>query len=127
MTIILRMNKVTLILGLLLVASNAFWLYASYVSFNNVVTLSYMTQQLHEYDASLQQAQSLLPVAFTATDKDSFVSKAQELSGDEGFEKGGCVWIDWLGFQFDRSSNLVHVSRTWNSGEPDPCYPENVP
>ena len=123
---ILRVNMVTLILGLLLVASNTFWLYATYSSFDNAVTLSYMTQQLHEYDASLEQAQSLLPVAFAATDKDSFVTAAQELSGAEGFEKGGCIWIDWLGFQFDSSSKLVHVSRTWNSGEPDPCFQDNA-
>ena len=119
-----NVNKIAVILGTLLIASNAFWLY---VSFDNAVTLSYATQQLSEFDKSLEQAQMLLPVAFTATDKDSFVAKAQELQNEEGYEKDGCLWIGWLGFQFDESSNLVHVSRIWSFGDPDPCYPDNAP
>lgn len=119
-----RANKLTVILGVLLITSNAYWIYAG---IDDAVTRSYMTQQLHEYDAALKQVQTMLPIAFEATDKDSFVANVQEVLDDESFEKDGCIWIGMLGLQFDGSSSLAHVSRTWSFGEADPCYPDITP
>ena len=114
-------NWVTLVLVALLVISNAYWLYNS---FDTAVTLSYRDDHIQQVDAALTQAQQLLPVAYAAKDKATFVVAVQELLNEESFAKDGCIWIGRLGFKFDDAESLQHVSRTWNSDAPDPCYPE---
>ena len=112
-------NPVTLILVALLVISNAYWLYTS---IDTAITLSYRDQQTYELDASLAQAQQLLPIAFGSPDKESFLTAAKQLLEEDSFDKNGCIWIGWLGFRFDDAGALAHVSRTWNFGTPDPCF-----
>ncbi len=114
-------NWVTVVLVALLVTSNAYWLYAS---IDTAITLSYRDDHIRQLDAALTQAQQLLPVAYAAEDKTSFIVATQALLDDQSFEKDGCIWIGQLGFKFDDAESLEHVSRTWNSGAPDPCFPQ---
>jgi len=111
---------ITVVLTLLLLGSNAYWLF---VTLDTAVTLSYRDSELAQHDAALSQAQKLLPAAFGAESKDAFVVAAQRLLGGEGYEKDGCFWLGGLGFQFDEEAKLVHVARGWSYGEPDPCFP----
>ena len=130
-------------LATLLVASNVWWLYAS---INAAVTQTYSHVERETADLALKQALTLLPVAFTAQDKDSFLAAAEQrlrtggpeaggyAFGEGGridlgrvfakpYEKDGCVWIGTLGFLFDEDGALEHVSRHLNTGEADPCFP----
>ena len=114
-------NGVTLVFVALLVISNAYWLYNS---FDSAITRSYRDDQLQQLDAALTQAQQVLPIAYASEGRATFVAAAQEVLDEESFEKDGCIWIGRLGFKFDEAETLQHVSRTWNFGAPDPCYPE---
>ena len=115
-------NWPTLVLVVLLVVSNAFWLYNS---IDTAITLSYRDQQVHELDASLTQAQQLLPVAFGSPGKESFVAAAMQILEQDSFDKDGCIWIGGLGFKFNENETLEHVSRSWSDGASDPCYEDS--
>jgi hypothetical protein len=114
-------NGLTVALAILLVLSNVGWAYSM---FDTSITMSYWDQQLDEYDRSLAQAQQLLPVAFMTTNRHEFLSIAESLAEEEGYEKDGCVWVGMLGFKFDEGDSLSHVARIWSFGSPDPCYPD---
>lgn len=114
-------NWLTIVLVLSLIISNAYWLFSS---IDTAVTLSYRDQYIEDLDSSLTHAQKLLPIAFASSDRDSFLSAAARLLAEDGYDKDGCTWIGRLGFRFDDAGALAHVSRTWNFGTPDPCFPE---
>ena len=136
----------TLVLATLLVASNLWWLY---VSIDTAVTQTYSHVERETADLALRQALTLLPVAFAARDKEGFLAATEQRlrtagpeaggyalgdeTGEEGrfglgrpFEKNGCTWIGTLGFRFDEGGSLQHVSRGWNTGEVDPCFPSST-
>ncbi len=136
----------TVVLATLLVASNLWWLY---VSIDKAVTQSYSLVERRTADFALRQALTLLPVAFAARDEEGFLAATEQrlrtarpeaggyALGEDGrvdlgrvfaepYEKNGCIWIGTLGFRFDQEGSLQHVSRGWNSGEVDPCFPSSV-
>ena len=136
----------TLVLATLLVASNLWWLY---VSIDTAVTQTYSHVERETADFALRQALTLLPVAFAARDKEGFLASTEQrlrtagpeaggyALGEDGrldlgrvfakpYEKNGCTWIGTLGFRFDEGGSLQHVSRGWNTGEVDPCFPSST-
>ena len=113
--------KITIaILIVLLLASNAFWLYQAV---GTGVTLSYRDQQTYELEETRKQLMATLPdIAIHAT-KDGIIAAASKHTDQEVFEKEGCIWVGWIGFKFDESNKLKSVSPSWSYGEKDPCYP----
>ena len=111
-----------LILGLLLVVSNAWWLY---VSVDDAITASYRDSELVLNQQALDDALRLMPLVDSDLGRAKFVAKAEELFEDESFEKDGCVWVGNLGLKFDEDDRLVHASPNWSfAGAEDPCFPE---
>ena len=115
--------KVTiLILSILLLASNAFWLLQA---IDNGVTVSYRDQHIHQLEETRIQLMKMLPEASKSMAKDELVAVAKKYTNQEVFEKDGCTWVGWLGLKFDDSEKLISVSPSWSFGENDPCYPSN--
>ena len=131
----------TLVLSVLLVASNVWWLY---VSIDAAVTETYSYVERETADFALRQSLTLLPVAFAAQDKEGFLAAAEQRLSTAGPEAGGyaiageslghlfakprekdgCVWLGKLGFLFDEKGTLQHVSRNLHSDGADPCFPD---
>lgn len=107
-------------LGVSLVISNAWWLY---VSFDSAITASYREDQYTWTKEALDDALALIPAIEPMARKPEVIAFAQQLSEFQAFEKDGCVWFDNLGIKFDDEERIVHVSRRWNFGEEDPCFP----
>ena len=108
------------LLSILLISSNAFWLYQA---FDAGVTGSYRDQRIYELEETTKQLMAVLPeVAMRAT-KAEIVTAAGKFTDQEVFEKEGCTWVGWLGFKFDENNKLKSVSASWSYGENDPCYP----
>ena len=114
------MAWLAMLLLVLLVVTNVWWLYQS---IDSGVTEHYRTEELREHSEVLQQLQKLLPVVKPSLSKTEIVSKAEMLYDSESFEKDGCVWVGLLGLQFNEDDRLIHVSHIWNYGETDPCFP----
>lgn len=107
------------ILSILLLASNAFWLY-QVVDIG--VTLSYRGQQTFELEETRKQLMATMPEIAKNVIKEDVVAAARKYTDQEVFEKGGCTWVGWLGFKFDDRNQLISVSPSWSYGEDDPCY-----
>jgi len=111
-----------LILGLLLVVSNTWWLY---VTVDNVITASYRDNELVWNQQALADALELMPLLDAGLAKAELVAKAEVLFEDDSFEKDGCVWVGSLGLKFDKDDRLIHASQNWSFvGNEDPCFPE---
>ena len=112
--------KITVIfLSLLLLASNAFWLYQV---IDTGVTLSYKNQQIHELEETRKQLMATFPEVAKNVTKAEIVAAASKYTDEEAFEKEGCTWIGWLGFKFDENNTLKFLSPSWSTGENDPCH-----
>ena len=114
------MKTTIVILSILLLASNAFWLYQL---IDSGVTLSYRDQQTYELEETRKQLMATLPVAAKKATKKEIVTAASKFTDQEAFEKDGCTWVGWLGFKFDENNKLKSVSPSWSYGKKDPCYP----
>lgn len=113
--------KVTIIiLSVLLLVSNAYWLYQVV---DSGVTLSYRGQQTYELEETRKQLVATFPEVAKNVSKEEIVAAASKHTNQEVFEKEGCTWVGWLGFKFDENSKLKSVSPAWSYGEEDPCYP----
>lgn len=111
-----------LILGLLLVVSNAFWIY---VTIDNAITASYRDNVLVWNQQALADALKLIPLLDAGLGKTELLAKAEAILEDNSFEKDGCVWVGRLGLKFDEDDHLVHASPNWSFvGDEDPCFPE---
>ena len=113
--------KITIaILSVLLLASNAFWVYKV---MDTGVTLSYGDQQTYELEETKKQLMATFPVVAKNATKEEIVAAASKFTDLKVFEKDGCTWVGWLGFKFDKNNKLKSVSPSWSYGEKDPCYP----
>ena len=111
-----------LILGVLLIASNVWWLFQT---FDHAITDHYRDDQLGLTERALDNALLLAPLVAAGLERNALIAEAEQLFEDESFEKDGCVWVGNLGLKFDDNHRLVHVSPNWSSaGDEDPCFPE---
>ena len=110
-----------LILGLLLVVSNAWWVYQT---IDSAITFTYQDDQLRWEQAALTDALALIPASKPTASRSEVSAFLQRTSKIEPFEKDGCVWFDNLGIKFDDNEQIVHVSRRWSFGDTDPCFPD---
>ena len=110
-----------LILFILLVGSNAWWLYTT---IDNAVTDSYRQHEQAFTYRALDNALRLIPMMKPAATRDQLIADAERLFHDDSFEKDGCTWIGSLGFKFDDEGQLTHVSPSWKFGNQDPCFPQ---
>lgn len=113
------MKKFAIILGVLLIVSNLYWLYAI---LDHGVTLTYRNQELYEYKETQKQLLSMLPEVARNRSKEDIIEIAQKHSSSEPFEKEGCTWVGWLGFKFTENSELENVSWVISYGEGGPCH-----
>ena len=114
------MKIAIVILSVLLLASNAFWLYQV---IDTGITLSYRDQQTYELEETRKQLMVIFPEVAKHATKEEIIAAASKHTDLEVFEKEGCTWVGWLGFKFDESNKLKSVSPSWSYGEKDPCYP----
>ena len=113
------MKMTIIILSLLLLVTNVFWLY---ITIDNGVTATYREQQFYEEQRTRVQLSKMFPEVSHALSKQQLVAIAEKQSGEESYEKDGCTWVGWLGFKFNSNGELVFVSPSWSSSEKDPCY-----
>lgn len=114
------MKMTIAILVVLLLASNAFWLYQVV---DTGVTLSYRDQQTYELEETRRQLMATFPEVAKHATKEEIIAAASKHTDQEVYEKEGCTWVGWLGFKFGESNKLKSVSPSWSYGEKDPCYP----
>jgi hypothetical protein len=114
------MKVAVVILGVLLLASNAYWLYQVV---DSGVTLSYRDQQIYELNETRKQLMVTFPEVAKNLTKEELIAAARNFTDLEVFEKEGCTWVGWLGFKFNENNKLKSVSPSWSHGEKDPCYP----
>jgi hypothetical protein len=114
------MKWITAILAILLIASNGYWLYQK---IDAGVTLSYRNQELHDNLETEKQILSALPELAKGKSRTEIIEILKANTDREPYEKNGCVWVGWVGLKFSDKDELLSISRVWNSGESDPCYP----
>ncbi len=108
------------ILVVVLVVSNGFWIYQL---IDVGVTMSYRNKELDDNAKTRDQLLAVLPQLAAGRSKQEIIRIVSEYTSLESFEKDGCVWIGWIGLKFSQNDELLSVSKVWNSGESDPCYP----
>ena len=113
------MKIAVVILSVLLLSSNAFWLYQV---LDIGVTLSYRDQQTDELEETRKQLMAILPEIAKNATKEEIVSAAGRYTDMEVYEKDGCTWVGMLGFKFDENSKLKYVSPVWSYGKTNPCF-----
>lgn len=114
------MKTTIVILSILLLASNTFWLY-QVVDIG--ATLSYRNQQVFELEETRKQLMATMPEVAKNATKEEVVAAARKHTDQEVFEKEGCTWVGWLRFKFDERHQLASVSPSWSYGEEVPCQP----
>ena len=114
------MRWVVVVLSVLLVGSNGYWLYTA---LDAGVTISYAQQRIYELEEATKELMALLPEVAKGADRGQIIAAASKLTDQEPFEKDGCTWVGRLGFRFDDNGRLVSVSPAWSYGEDDPCRP----
>ena len=114
------MKILNLILIVLLVGTNAYWLFSIA---DVAVTLDYRDRHIQDLEKAHQDLVKLLPKLSQGKKKSEVVDLVSNQLSETPFEKDGCTWIGSLGFKFSNTDELDFVSKNWNSGEPDPCYP----
>lgn len=114
------MKTAILILSMLLLLSNAFWLYRIV---DAGVTLSYKNLRLSDLEETRKQLTATFQEIAKEKKKVDIVQAASKFTDQEVFEKDGCTWVGWLGFIFDADDTLTSVSPTWSYGDNDPCFP----
>ncbi|MFK7844556.1 MAG: hypothetical protein AB8G77_04585 [Rhodothermales bacterium] len=105
---------VSLLLVLLLVGSNIWWLYRE---LDDITTSKYQGQMLYERSESLKSLQAIIPDLASGKSKEEIVELIEEVLKEEGYEKEGATWIGWLGLTFDDDGQLVKVMPTWSPYE----------
>jgi hypothetical protein len=108
-----KIRVAIVILSLLLVGTNIFWLYAT---IDSAVTSSYMDQEIYELTGSNTQAVGMLKIALAGKTKDEVRSMAVKFTDLEPYEKEGCLWVGWYGFKFSESGNFadIETGKTYN-------------
>lgn len=114
------MKIAIVILSVLLLASNVFWLYQV---IDTGLTLSYRDQQTYELEETRKQLMATFPEIARNVTKKEVIAAASKYTDQEVFEKEDCIWVGWIGFKFDENNKLKSVSPSWSYGEKAPCYP----
>jgi hypothetical protein len=110
---IMRIWKITtFVLIILLIGSNAWWLYSA---INTGVTNMYKEQMIYERTEMLKQLISVTPELSSAKSKNEIVSIVKKSTDLAPFEKEGFVWVGWTGLKFDNEDKLVKVTPSWGS------------
>lgn len=111
-------TTIIILLGLLLLLSNVFWIYQT---LDSAVTASYRDQLLHEEQQTRQQLMASLPEIASKASRAEVIAAAARHTDMPLYEKEGCIWVGWLGLSFDAQDRLQAVVPTWSSGPEDDC------
>ena len=114
------MKTLISILTVLLLGSNAYWLFAL---IDTGVTLTHRDQHIRDLKEANKELSQMIPMLIKSKSKAEIVEIVSNLTAEEPFEKDGCIWIGRVGLKFSVSGELLSVSKTWNTGEVDPCFP----
>jgi hypothetical protein len=99
-----RTSAVILILSVLLVGSNLFWLYQS---INAGISDTYLNDQFEQEHDALQQVLKILPLVSASKPKSEIISAIERQSGTAAFEKEGFIWVGSVGLHFNEAGVLV--------------------
>ena len=99
-------------LSLLLIGSNAWWLYRS-IDFG--VSYTYLQDSHVSNEEALNQVIKVLPgLARQKYTREEIINGAR-LSSDksEPFSKDGFIWVGRIGIRFDKNDKVVEVKKGW--------------
>lgn len=106
------MKPILVILAVLLVVSNGFWLYHS---LDNGITATYREVSLQENQEALAQALQIINAAQPAISRNELIKAAQVSTNfAEPFEKDGYLWIGRLGFRLSDEGILLEAVPAWH-------------
>lgn len=114
------MKKAIVALTILLLGSNAFWIYKL---FEAGATASYRNRQIYELEETTKQLMNVLLKMAKSYTKKEIIKLAEKHSNEKAFDKDGCSWVGWIGLKFNKKGQLQSVSPSWSYKEKDPCYP----
>ncbi|MCC5451904.1 hypothetical protein LMJ53_09235 [Rheinheimera sp. UJ51] len=112
------MKWIITILIILLLTTNAFWLYSAV---DNGVTVAYRDQQIHELDETRKQLMASLPEIANQLHKEEIIEITKKYTKLKAYDKNGCSWVGWLGLKFNENNKLQSVSPVWSYGDENPC------
>jgi len=113
-----NMKLIVTALAVLLIGTNAFWLYRS---IDSGVTMAYRDQNIYELDETSIQLAATLTEIGKSIPKEEFLSIASRHTKFEPFEKGGCIWVGWIGLKFNEGDELIYISPEPATQEDDLC------
>ena len=96
---------VAIALGVLLIATNGFWLYSA---IDLAVTEKYRQQEQYEAKSRLETLEKLCSKLVSGMKKADAIKLLNEVSPDsEAYEKEGHLNTIWLSFRVDEQGNVV--------------------
>mgnify|MGYP001334761417 CR=1 FL=1 len=108
-------------LVLLLVASNAFWVFQM---MDEGVTVFYRDKQIYELEKTQTQLMVMIPALTQGMKKKDILERVKPLVEEAPFDKEGCTWLGWTGLKFTHNNTLASVSPISSDGaKEDPCHP----
>jgi uncharacterized protein YxeA len=108
----MKKNIVIIVLTILIIVSNALWLYRS-LDFG--VSYTYLSDSYNDNKNALNQVLTILPlIAEQKCSKDEIIQKAKSYDKSiEPFEKDGYTWIGFIGIKFDEKGKVTEVKKGW--------------
>lgn len=105
------MKTALLILAVLLLATNGFWLYRT---LDNGITSTYREVSLRENQEALAQALQIIRVSRPTATREEVIEAAQTShESSRPFEKEGYLWTGRLGLRFSEDGKLVEAVPAW--------------
>ena len=106
------MKSALVILTLLLLATNGFWLYHT---FDTGITITHQDVSHRDTKEALAQALKIIKASEPTASREEVMEAAQIPSNStEAFEKDGYVWIGRLGLRFSEDGKLLEAVPAWN-------------
>lgn len=113
------MKIAVFILGILLVGTNAFWLYHVV---DSSVTDFYRDDTIRSMQRTQDQLMAVIPELAGSQDRQKVVGIFQSATDEEPFEKAGCVWVGSVGLKFDAENELLAVTPLISVSPQGPCH-----
>lgn len=116
------MKIAIIVLLILLVGTNAFWVYQA---LDSGVTASYRDDTINRFQKTQDQLMATIPKLAGSQEKAEIVDTFEAFTDQETFEKEGCTWVGWVGLKFGDDDRLLAVSPSWSYRQGNPCF-ENL-
>ncbi len=116
------MTWTIVVLGILLVITNMWWIR---FTFKSAYAVSDNQHEVAQLRRTLDQAFKLMPALDSPLSEVDLVMRAEDQIKSPAREKDGCYWVHELGFKFDDEGRLAHVTSNGIRHSQDACFPTN--